>query len=63
MKGEKVFKLKKEYIGYENKSLRLLKDLIEKVQEIAKENEMSTVSTESRLFPHSYGLRRAYPQF
>ena len=37
----KMFKLKKEYTEYENKSLRLPKDLIEKVQKLAKENEMS----------------------
>ncbi len=36
-----MFKLKKEYIEYENKSLRLPKDLIEKVQTLANENQMS----------------------
>ncbi len=36
-----MFKLKKEYIEYENKSLRLPKDLIDKVQTLANENQMS----------------------
>lgn len=36
-----MFQLKKEYIEYENKSLRLPKDLIEKVQMLANENQMS----------------------
>ena len=36
-----MFRLKKEYIEYENKSLRLPKDLIEKVQALANENQMS----------------------
>lgn len=36
-----MFKLKKEYVEYENKSLRLPKDLIEKVQALANENQMS----------------------
>lgn len=36
-----MFKLKKEYIEYENKSLRLPKDLIIKVQKLANENNMS----------------------
>jgi len=36
-----VFKLKKEYVEYENKSLRLPKDLITKVQEMANKNNMS----------------------
>jgi predicted transcriptional regulator len=36
-----VFKLKKEYVEYENKSLRLPKDLITKVQELANRNNMS----------------------
>lgn len=36
-----MFKLKKEYIEYENKSLRLPKDLINKVQILADENKMS----------------------
>lgn len=36
-----MFKLKKEYVEYENKSLRLPKDLITKVQELANRNNMS----------------------
>lgn len=36
-----MFKLKKEYVEYENKSLRLPKDLIAKVQELANKNNMS----------------------
>lgn len=36
-----MFKLKKEYTVYENKSLRLPKDLIDEVQKLASENEMS----------------------
>lgn len=36
-----MFKLKKEYVEYENKSLRLPKDLIAKVQELADKNNMS----------------------
>ena len=36
-----MFKLKKEYIEYENKSLRLPKDLIDKVQLLADENNLS----------------------
>ena len=36
-----MFKLKREYTEYENKSLRLPKDLIEKVQALANENQMS----------------------
>lgn len=36
-----MFKLKADYIEYENKSLRLPKDLIEQVQELANENNMS----------------------
>ena len=36
-----VFKLKADYIEYENKSLRLPKDLIEQVQTLADENNMS----------------------
>lgn len=39
--GRKMFKLKKEYTVYENKSLRLPKDLIDEVQKLATENEMS----------------------
>lgn len=37
----KMFRLKREYTEYENKSLRLPKDLIEKVQSLANENQMS----------------------
>ncbi len=36
-----MFKLKKEYTDYENKSLRLPKDLINKIQQLANENQMS----------------------
>lgn len=36
-----MFKLKKEYVEYENKSLRLPKDLIVQVQELANKNNMS----------------------
>ena len=36
-----MFKVKKEYKEYENKSLRLPKDLIEKVQKLADENDIS----------------------
>ena len=36
-----MFKLKKDYVEYENKSLRLPKDLIEVVQNLATENNMS----------------------
>lgn len=36
-----MFILKKEYTEYENKSLRLPKDLIEQVQTLADENQMS----------------------
>lgn len=36
-----MFKLKKEYVEYENKSLRLPKDLITRVQELANANNMS----------------------
>ena len=36
-----MFKLKRENTEYENKSLRLPKDLIEKVQALANENQMS----------------------
>ncbi len=36
-----MFKLKKEYTDYENKSLRLPKDLIEQVQQLATQNQMS----------------------
>lgn len=37
----KVFRLKKDYIEYENKSLRLPKDIITQVQELANVNDMS----------------------
>ena len=36
-----MFKLKKEYVEYENKSLRLPKDLVTQVQELATKNNMS----------------------
>lgn len=36
-----MFRLKKECTEYENKSLRLPKDLIETVQELANENNLS----------------------
>lgn len=36
-----MFILKREYTEYENKSLRLPKDLIDKVQALADENQMS----------------------
>lgn len=36
-----MFEIKKEYVEYENKSLRLPKDLIEKVQVLANENDLS----------------------
>ena len=36
-----MFKLKKDYVEYENKSLRLPKDLIDKVQQLASENNLS----------------------
>lgn len=36
-----MFKLKKDYVEYENKSLRLPKDLIDKVQILANENSLS----------------------
>ena len=36
-----MFKVRKERIEYENKSLRLPIDLIEKVQELANENDLS----------------------
>lgn len=44
MRGQEVnivFKLKKDYVEYENKSLRLPKDLITKIQELANKNNMS----------------------
>lgn len=37
----KVFRLKKDYIEYENKSLRLPKDIITQVQKLADVNDMS----------------------
>ncbi len=36
-----MFKLKKDYIEYENKSLRLPRELITQVQELANKNNMS----------------------
>lgn len=36
-----MFELKKDNVEYENKSLRLPKDLIEEVQKMASENDMS----------------------
>ncbi len=36
-----MFAIKKDYIEYENKSLRLPKDLIDKVQSLANENALS----------------------
>lgn len=36
-----MFKIKKDRIEYENKSLRLPKDLINQVQELADKNELS----------------------
>jgi len=36
-----MFKIKKDYVEYENKSLRLPKDLIDKVQTLANENNLS----------------------
>ena len=36
-----MFKLKKDYVEYENKSLRLPKDLINNVQKLANENNLS----------------------
>lgn len=36
-----MFKLKKDYTEYENKSLRLPKDLIDTVQSLANKNNMS----------------------
>lgn len=36
-----MFRLKREYVEYENKSLRLPSDLIERVQVLANENQMS----------------------
>lgn len=39
--GVHMFKLKADYTEYENKSLRLPKDLIDQVQNLANENNMS----------------------
>ena len=36
-----MFKLKADYVEYENKSLSLPKDLIEQVQSLANDNNMS----------------------
>lgn len=36
-----MFAIKKDYVEYENKSLRLPKDLIDKVQDLANENSLS----------------------
>lgn len=36
-----MFAIKKDYVEYENKSLRLPKDLIDKVQGLANENALS----------------------
>ena len=36
-----MFKLKKDYVEYENKSLRLPSTLIETIQKLAAENNMS----------------------
>lgn len=36
-----MFKLKKEYVEYENKSLRLPKSLIDSVQQVANDNNLS----------------------
>lgn len=36
-----MFAIKKDYVEYENKSLRLPKDLIDKVQSLANENVLS----------------------
>lgn len=36
-----MFKVKKDYIEYENKSLRLPKELIDSVQKVATENNLS----------------------
>ncbi len=38
---EKKFKLTQDYVDYENKSLRLPKVLIEKVQDLANKNNQS----------------------
>lgn len=36
-----MFAIKKDYVEYENKSLRLPKDLIDKVQDLATKNSLS----------------------
>ena len=36
-----MFKVKKEYVEYENKSLRLPKSLIDSVQQVANDNNLS----------------------
>lgn len=36
-----MFTIKKDYVEYENKSLRLPKDLIDKVQNLANQNSLS----------------------
>ena len=36
-----MFAIRKDYVEYENKSLRLPKDLIDKVQDLANENSLS----------------------
>lgn len=36
-----MFTIKKDYVEYENKSLRLPTDLIAKVQELANQNSLS----------------------
>ena len=36
-----MFAIKKDYVEYENKSLRLPKDLIDTVQDLANENSLS----------------------
>lgn len=36
-----MFAIKKDYVEYENKSLRLPKDLIDKVQDLANQNSLS----------------------
>lgn len=36
-----MFKIKKEFAEYENKSLRLPKELIDKIQSLANENDLS----------------------
>lgn len=39
--GIYMFKIKKEFAEYENKSLRLPKELIDKIQSLANENDLS----------------------